>query len=314
MTTPTQPTIKIAATPSDGSVIDPPVTPEEASLVDSMLEHFDAPSSDDLLFNNIDEISEAPPQEEALEAPETVVAAPEAAAVTPAPVEPAPPVVAAPVVAPVAAEPVTPVVGQPTQAVAPGQELSQLRAAMEAQRETFISQAAQSYTDTFTEEDIQEFQEAPSKALGKMAARLHADVAQNILGLVSSTLPAMILSVTQARTAHQQQQDVFFTENPDLKEHEATVMTMAQLLRAQNPQMPADQFKPLLAAATRAAKGLATTPPAPAKKPATIKAPAFQPAAPSGRAPQAATDANSGNPWAQMSEIIEADDRGAFDR
>lgn len=212
--------------------------------------------------------------------------------------------------------------GQGTpQAPVPGNELEQIRQGMEAQRENFVRMAAQSYLPTFADADIEAIQggdlASAKQTFANMAARLHADIAQNILGMVASQMPGMITRAQMVQSQHQQAADAFYQEYPDLKAHDATVKQIAGALRQQNPQMPDAQFKPMLVAMARVATGSAApsaAPPVQQQQPAPVQvrqAP-FVPASPGGRAP--AQTAPNGNQWGFLSEIVDAEERGAFER
>lgn len=229
-----------------------------------------------------------------------------------------------------AAQPVTPPAQQPAvappgqtqpQQVEPGQELAALKAAMEAQRETFVNTAAQSYLPTFTDQDVEAIQGtdtgAAKQTLAKMAARLHADIAQNILGMMAQQVPVMVARMQTVHTQHQQATEQFYSQYPDLRQHQAQVQQIAAGLRQAYPQMPTEQFIPLVVATARQMAGVAPAPggvpPVQAQPQQRIvpQAP-FQPAPARSTAPAPAAPAQN-NQWSFMSEIIDAEDRGAFE-
>lgn len=299
-----------------------------------MLEHMDD-AQDDVVFEQpVETPAPAPAPAPTPAAPTEPQAAPTPGAPVVAPAPQAAPVTpqqAVPSQAPavpgqVPAQPAVPqqppaAQGQGTpQVPAPGNELDQIRQGMEAQRENFVKIAAQSYLPTFADADIEAIQggdlAAAKQTFANMAARLHADIAQNILGMVASQMPGMITRAQMVQSQHQQAADAFYSEYPDLKAHDATVKQIAGALRAQNPQMPDAQFKPMLVAMARVATGSAAqaAPPVQQQQPAPVQvrqAP-FVPAAPGGRAPAQA--APQGNQWGFLSEIVDAEERGVFER
>jgi hypothetical protein len=297
----------------------------------------------DSLYDNFDR-DEEPPVEEPVPAPVQAeppapaplpVTTPSSEPAPPAPVAqpqaPAPVQQPAPVTQPAATPPVTQPVAQPsaqpaapqpgqtaTQQVEPGKELEVLRQGLEAQRENFVKAAAQSYLPTFTDQDIEAIQGsdtgAAKQTMATMAARLHADIAQNILGMISAQLPTMISRMQQVQSQHQRATEDFYTQYPDLKSHSAQVTQIAAGLRQAYPQMPQDQFIPLVVNTARQMAGVA---PAvqPTQQPPQQRVvhqapfqpvPARAPAAPRGPAP-------GQNQWSFMTEILQAEDNGAFE-
>ena len=324
-------------------MIDPPVDPAEQDLVGSMLQYLDGPSSDELPAP--EELVEEqpvvtaqpglPPQQQTGVAPATPPSTPASLPVEVQPPVPAVAPVAAPVapgqpqatppVAPVApqaptAQPAAPPQGQPApQTAAPGQELQTLRQGIEATRETVVKQLAQSYESTFTDQDIEAIQgpdpKTAKQVIATMAGRIHTDIVQNILGIIASQVPVMIGRVIEARAENDSRTNQFYAQYPDLKAHEQVVNSIAGTLRAQHPQMDAQQFVNLVASMARVSLGLQTPvqPQAPvAPQAPLIRQPAFQPAAPTGRGPTAPVS-RQGNQWGILSEIIGADDAGGFD-
>jgi hypothetical protein len=294
-----------------------------------MIEQMDAPSSDDGIVEQVvtppvtpqpAQPSSSQPAEPAVQ-PQAAPAQP-AAPVTPAqPQAPQAPVVVQPQVPqqPVVQQQPVAQAGQGApQAPVQGNELEQLRQGMEQQRENFVKAAAQSYLPTFSDADIEAIQgtdlNVAKQTMANMAARLHADIAQNILGMVASQVPGMIMRAQVVQAQHQRSADEFYNEFPDLKAHDVTVKQIAGALRAQHPQMPLEQFKPMLVAMARVATGSQVQ---------AVQQPQQVPQQPIRQAPFVpAASGRSGTPaaqpkldqWGFLSEIIEADERGAFER
>lgn len=295
------PTADVEKLPQDG-VINPPVDKEESELVFDFIENYDAPSAEEILADQ--GVEKAVPGEQVVEQIEAVKE--ETVDAKAAPVSQEQPAVAA---APIPSTPASVAPGQAgTQPAAPQDPLAELQVNLEAQRETFIKAAAKSYEDTFTDEDVEEFQLSPKVALSKMGARLHADIAQNVLSMVAQQLPRMIMNTNQVQSVHKQAEDEFYTEYADLKQHQQTVMTVAAVARQMNKDMPAPEFKKLVAGMVRASLGISSPATVVAKAPA--KPAPFKPA---GNSPQRAASSNIENQWAFIDEIIENDNAGAFD-
>lgn len=281
------------------------------SFVLDAMEQLDAPPSDE----QEDPVPSAPPvqgQQPVVQQTQPTTVQPPVAQPPVAPQAQQPPVQQqAPVVQPQA------VPGQPpTQQVAPQDGLRNLANEMERQRENFVSAAAQSYESTFTDDDIAEFQGEPAqakKALSKMAARLHADIVQNTFSVMSQHLPVMMQGMIEAQAVQRTAADSFWSQNPDLKAHEAQIAPMAKALRQANPQMDTQTYMQQLAAWARTSLQLA--PPAarqqqqtpPPRRPA-----AFQPA-PTGGPRNGAVQPQADNPWSRVDQIMDADNRGVLD-
>jgi hypothetical protein len=322
-----------SADPQRGSgVVDPATPVEEQELVASFLDNYDEPSAEELLAEAGVVEQVAPVQAD----PNVVTPqAPVAPQATPAVVQPVPtgqpgevvqnqtipgnvpPVVGQP--QPQATPVQAPVQGQPAaQAVAPAANpIEALRASVEAQRETFITAAAQGYAQTFTDEDVQEFAENPRVALSKMGARLHFDIAQNTLGMISSQLPQMMAGLIQAHQVQASSEDEFFNSYPDLKPHKAAIAPIAQAYRHLNPSMPKEQFVQGLVALSRMQLGLqpqqqAAQPVQQQQQP--VKPQAFRPAGSQVPVQQGSGNGQAlENPWERIDFVMQADSQGHID-
>lgn len=323
-------------------VVDPPVDPDESSFVLDMFDNIDAPSAEDLLAESgiVQDLpgatpAPAPQQPQPQGQPQSPAAAQPVPAGQPQEtviqqqVQPAAQPVAGqqtpqgqPAGTPGQGVPQAPVQGQGPAQPAPGGEIEALRAAVEAQRENFINVAARSYAETFTDEDVEEFQANPKVALSKMGARLHFDIVQNTLGMLSAQLPKMMSGMVAAHKASSQQEDVFYTANPDLRDHDSKIRPIAQMYRQLNPNMPAQEFMNGLAAMARMQLGLqapapqqpVTPTPQPVAQPQ--RAPAFRPAGaavPAQQPPASGQTNGQVNQWGFMDMILEADADGRLD-
>jgi hypothetical protein len=349
------PTVAVPAAqpaPQQGDgVIDPPVDQDEQTLVLDMLENFDGPSAEDLLAEaGIQDQQQPQPAEPAAPAPNAPQQQGQPQQPAVAPSAPAGQPQETVIQQQVPGQAPQPVPGQPAlqgqvPAGAPGQAAPQaavqgqpaaqpqvnpieaLRASVEAQRENFINVAAQSYADSFTDEDVEEFSSNPKVALSKMGARLHFDIVQNTLGMVAARLPEMMTGLMQAQSAHKQAEDAFYGQNPDLRAHDDKIRPIAQMYRQLNPTMPQEQFMANLAGLARMQLGLVQAQPqAPVQNPAPQpvvsaqpqRVPAFRPA---GSAVPAAAQRPAGaqpngqglNEWGMIDVILEADQAGRLD-
>lgn len=327
-------------------VIDNSVDQAESDLVASFLDNYDEPSAEELLAEaGIESTPEAQPPTQ--QTPQLVTVQPVQPAQQTPQIPQQPGVPQAPAVVPQqvpgqalevvqnqqipgnvpqvpgqqqpqAAQPQVPVQGQPqAQGVAPeANPIEALRASVEAQRESFINVAAQSYASTFTDQDIEEFQADPRAAFSKMGARLHFDIVQNTLGMVASQLPRMVTQMIVADQTNRRSADEFFNAHPDLRAHEAAVNNIAQTYRQLNPQMPKEQFIQGLAALTRMQLNLAppqqAAAPQPVQVPQPVRPQAFRPAGSQVPVQQGQNGQALENPWERIDFVMNAEDQGSF--
>lgn len=271
---------------------------------------FDSRGFDDILAGKT-----PPTQPPATQVAPAVVAP---AVVPPAPAAAVTPPVAAPVVAPPAV-PAPPAQVQPeapaapvAPAARPENALAELDAGIQKSRDVVINALAQHYESTFSDEEIDQFQIEPKKALSKWAARLHVDSLQNTLKVLTANLPTMVNGLMEARTAEQSNSNEFYTAHPDLDrvKQGPLISQIAVTHRAMNPNMPKAQFIATLGAMVRAAAGIqAPTPVAAAPQAPPVRMPAgFVPAGTGQLNAPPASGANV-NPWDAMTEAMIADDR-----
>lgn len=110
------------------------------------------------------------------------------------------------------------------------------------------------------EADAQALQTEPEMVLPKMAARMHMDITRTILASVQAMLPDFMQNHQQVVSADQQARTAFYTANPDLTEHEASVLKVAQMFRAANPNAPRDVAIKTIGEMTRMALGIVPAP------------------------------------------------------
>lgn len=270
------------------------------------------------------------PEESQTTVPQSAVA-PTPQVVQPAAVVPAAGQAQVPPAAPVQAAQ-APVQGQPVaqpQAAAVADPaagataISQLKDAMEKNRETFISHIAKAYEGQFTDTDMQEYAEKPQVFFSKVAARLQVDIVQNMLGMLAQQIPVVVNGIVHARQVQREYEDQFYNSYTqfDRSQHAATIDQVARTVRAVNPNLPAAQIMPLIASMAAATLGLQQS--APGAASVQTQAPmAPQPGQPAvrrrrvqsfapannGQTPQGSTQ--NSNPWADMAAAVMADDRG----
>jgi hypothetical protein len=198
----------------------------------------------------------------------------------------------------------------------PADALSQLNNQLQQSRDSIVTAVAAHYEKTFSDQDVEEFNLEPKKALAKMAARLHVDSLSNTLSTLTQNLPGIVNSIIESQRVNREAEDNFYAKFPalDRQKHGQIVHTMAQSLRQMNPQMDAQTFTAMLGAMATSAIGAQQ--PAAAPAPAAPQAPqpqmrvprGFAPAAAAQIAPAARSNGQPTNPWEAMALQIQQDD------
>lgn len=189
-----------------------------------------------------------------VEAKVEVSAEPAAQPATPEPATPATPV--APVVTPETIAPVVPPVVPP---VSP-------TVVTEAPVAPVVDQAAEDVrilgdlekAYSMTEEDALAFQTEPELVLPKLAAKLHMDIAKDVMNGLKSVMPEMIQQLSLRTAAEEKAKDTFYQANPDLNDPKLIpyIMQCGQLFRSVNKDAPADQAVILIGNMVRQALGM----------------------------------------------------------
>lgn len=232
---------------------------------------------------------------------------------TPAPAA----VAAAPVVAPA---PVQPVAGQPAQeqpaptpAAAesspsdPNDMLGNIRVELDRNRDVF-TQVLADKTYAMSEEESRTLFEAPEKVLPRLAAKVHLEVVQNVLGTLGQILPGTIFAVQQAQVQQNALLEDFWGSHPtlDRKADHASVMEIARVYRQQNPSASFDDFKKVVG--STAMVRLGKLPVAPGQVPVAVAPVRGAPTAPAARGstPLAPVAPPSGSDfWGAFAENLE---------
>lgn len=196
---------------------------------------------------------------------------------------------------------------QPAQAGTPqaaeGDLIAQVRANLDAGREVYAKALAEQVYQ-MTEDQANEVLVEPQKVLPQLAARVHLEVTQNVLGTLAQVLPGVVLGVQTAQRQQAELEDKFFQAWPTLDKSADynEVMSLARVFRSQYPNAPVEEMIKQVGAMAVVKLGklpVATAPAAPQASPA---AQAYRPAVgvPSAVQPAARDD----NPWAGISELL----------
>lgn len=126
----------------------------------------------------------------------------------------------------------------------PGDMLSNVRAEVDKNRQVYTNLLAEKVYG-MSDDDAKALFETPEKVLPALAAKVHLEVVQNVLGTLAQILPSQIAAVQQVQTQQKALLDDFWTSHPTLdpKADHAAVMQLAQLFRVQNPNASFDEFK-----------------------------------------------------------------------
>ena len=98
------------------------------------------------------------------------------------------------------------------------------------------------------EETARQLDEEPSKVLPKLAATLHMQVLTAAVTQAANLMPTMMVAHTQRQTIADRNEEKFFTEYPQLKEHRGEVAKIAQAYRTLNPEASVEQAMKTVAA------------------------------------------------------------------
>jgi hypothetical protein len=137
-----------------------------------------------------------------------------------------------------------------------------------------------------------------------LAAKVHLEVVQNVLGTLAQTLPGVVMGVQTAQQQHGELIGKFFEAWPTLDRNAdvGTVTELARLYRAQNPKASFDDMVKNVGA--MAVVKLGKLPQAPVAQQAAQ--PAVAPYQPAGRAPMIPQPAqHDNNPWASIAELLD---------
>lgn len=102
-------------------------------------------------------------------------------------------------------------------------------------------------------EDGESMLSKPEAVMPKLAARLHMDVYEAVLGEMQQHIPRIFASMMDAQQRVKANEDQFFSQFPKLRGHEEQVVKFMQAFRQINPTMPRDEFAAQVGTAMMAA-------------------------------------------------------------
>lgn len=165
-----------------------------------------------------------------------------------------------------------------------------------------------------SQEDADKFVTSPEEVLPQLAARMHEQIMTETLQAIAQNLPQYIQQfvgqrpevVSQAveqSKAKQQAADQFFESFPDLRDHEASVVQVVQMIKAdpKNANLTREELVVKAGNATRALLGVQA--PAQAPAPAPQQERPFSPAQPGAASAPAPLDTGK----SEWDEIIETE-------
>lgn len=151
----------------------------------------------------------------------------------------------------VAQAPPAQVVSQPVQPqVQPGPTPDQIL----AYRQQMLAAVEQQYA--FSEEDATALQVEPEKVLPKLAARLHANILDNVMRTVAQQAPMLVAQQLRERNETQAAEEAFFSRWQDLRPHADKVQQVAQMWRQMYPQATMQEAIEGVGQAARALLGM----------------------------------------------------------
>lgn len=206
--------------------------------------------------------------------------------------------------APAQAQPVT---SEEKKAPPPGPEsgaqfLDHVRQELGKERDIYTQALAQHYS--MSEDEAAEVLTSPEKVLPQLAAKVHLEVVQAVLGTLSQALPGVVMGVQSAQQQHSELIGKFFEAWPTLDRSAdvGTVTELARVYRAQNPGASFDDMVKNVGA--MAVVKLGKLPQAQAAPVAAQPASApYQPASRAPMIPQPAQQETS--PWAAYAELLD---------
>ncbi len=152
-------------------------------------------------------------------------------------------------------------------------------------------------------------QDEPAKVWPKLAANLYMMAVENATVAVREMLPDIVPTLVERRSVLTKAQESFNSAAPDLVPHMARVTQISTFLRSQYPDMPTEEYIPLLA---RTARHMLNLPDPVAAAPAAPAAPVSRPLPPhtpvlgSGARPAPAPARTPANSWAELAGARDA--------
>lgn len=207
-----------------------------------------------------------------------------------APAEPEAPVVAEPAApakvaeppaAPAAPEqppPVAPaepaqVPAEPVAAVPPAEPPEKVLAAA---KQVFLAELEQGYA--LAPEETEQLASEPHLVLPKLAARVHAQLFEDMYRTLSAQLPQLVMGVLEGQGRIKEVEEAFYSDWPELKDHKTEVHSVGELFARMNPQATTEERRRMIGAATMAKLGIVRGAP-PAAPAAPTRLPPHRPVA-----------------------------------
>ena len=201
---------------------------------------------------------------------------------------------------------------------------------LEQNQEQYIQALAQ-HVYPISQEDMDAFLSGDSTKVSQALAKVHMNSVGSVMKVVSQYMPIWVGNMLKTHQVAQEKENSFWTANPGLnrEQHRQMAWTAARTYRQMNPNATSEEMNRVVGAMVAAATGIGTGA-LPLSKPAVprpavpqngLRTPgpvvrrtpgAFQPAGTqqgNGAAPAGAIT----NPWAAATEIMKAEEAGAFD-
>lgn len=93
-----------------------------------------------------------------------------------------------------------------------------------------------------SDEQADQLLENPQAELPKILAQMYTDVFEDVMEAVQVNFPSLQQQYEQQAKQQQRSEEEFYSQWPNLKEHRDTVDRVAQVYRAQNPNVSREQF------------------------------------------------------------------------
>jgi hypothetical protein len=180
---------------------------------------------------------------------------------------------------------------------------------------------------TVSDKQLEELATDPKKVYSQMMANVHMNAVSSVMRVVASNLPNVVMGMMKAQQRNAEAENRFWKQFPGLDrtnpQHRSTVATVAQNVRAMNPQMAEADMVRFTAAQAAVMLGVAGVPvqPQPNARPRAPQMPGRQvrqtpqaySAAGSKQPGARAAPAPARNQWDLMTSLIQMGDQGRFD-
>lgn len=179
---------------------------------------------------------------------------------------------------------------------------------------------------TVSDRQLEELATDPKKVYAHMMANVHMNAVSSVMRVVASNLPNVVMGMMKAQQRNAEAENRFWKQFPGLdrtnSQHRQTVATIAQNVRATNPQMAEADMVRFTAAQAAVMLGVAGVPITPQSngRPRAPQMPGRQVrqtpqaySAAGAKQPGARTAPPSRNQWDLMTSLIQMGDQGRFD-